>query len=163
MFNRINLFSVTLNPVEKDKLQVSTDEPWYIFWLSTSLKMKTLITIFVSLIFTVIFHVNSSYQSWPEQGVAVNGNISINQFNSSNSRQAYDISRMIIYPLKINKSIIQPIFSNKDTDEIQRNKVEYGPRCHSRHDKIWNSLLEHNQWTKALYKDIRTLVSGISL
>lgn len=55
------------------------------FKKSTSLKMRT-ITFFVSLIFTVIYHVNSSYQSWPEQKVAENGSVQINHYNSSKSR-----------------------------------------------------------------------------
>lgn len=62
--------------------------------------MKT-ITFFVSLIFTVIFHVNSSYQSWPEQTVAENGSVQTTTIQIKvDQTYMFDISRMIICPLK---------------------------------------------------------------
>lgn len=51
---------------------------------------------------------------------------------------------MIIYPLKMNKSIIQPIFGNKGTDGIQNNKIYYWPNLpplpHSKFPHIYIAL-----------------------
>lgn len=52
------------------------------------------------------------------------------------SHKVYDISRMIIYPLKMNKSIIQPIFGNKGTDEVQNNTRYYWPNLTPPHSKF---------------------------